>query len=383
MGKRGHGEGSIRRRNNGKWLAQVTIDGHRLSKTHDTRKEAQEWVYETTGQIKRGLTYKGANTTFGEFMEEWLRSIRSSVKQRTWSYYNTVTSTHIMAALGDIKFKDLKPAHIQALYHSMEDSGVGIHVIRKAHTILHSALQHATVQGYTVRNPASATIPPAEPEKEMRILDESQVSQLLIVTKDSRLGALLHVAVATGMRQMELLGLQWTDIDWLKKTLTVQRQLKRGRALDVQYTKPKTAHGMRLLALGESTIMVLQEHYNRQQLERQFAGDKWQENNLVFPTSRGTPWNPRNLRRDFEKALQAAGLPQIRFHDLRHTAASLMLNHGIPVIVVSRRLGHSRPSITMDVYGHLIPGLQQQAADKIDELITPVEIELDEYSEQE
>jgi integrase len=204
----------------------------------------------------------------------------------------------------------------------------------------------------------------------MRILDESQVTQLLVAARDTRHAALLHVALTTGMRMGELLGLTWDDVDW-QGAIRVERQLQRDGSL----ASPKTRHGRRVVAVGERTLESLRQQRNRLDMERKFAGKRWKENNLIFPSSVGTPQSQRNVLRDFKKVLAGAGLPDFRFHDLRHTAAALMLNHGVPVIIVSRRLGHSRPSITLDLYGHLIPGLQADAAEKMDELVTPVEIE--------
>jgi integrase len=210
----------------------------------------------------------------------------------------------------------------------------------------------------------------------MQFLDESQVGQLLLAARGSRMEAIIHLAVSTGMRQMELLGLKWTDLDWVKQTLRIERQLARSDSENVRFSPPKTKLGKRTISLGDQTIQVLQRWNDMQNEERKAAGEKWKEHGLMFTSKVGTPVFYRNLLRDFKLLLQDAGLPDIRFHDLRHTAASLMLNHGIPVIVVSRRLGHAKPSITLDVYGHLIPSMQNEAAQKIDELITPVAISM-------
>jgi len=174
------------------------------------------------------------------------------------------------------------------------------------------------------------------------------------------------------MREMEILGLKWNDLDWVKQTLKIERQLMRPEEGKIRFTPPKTKAGKRSLKLGSKTIEMLRAHNNRQQGERIAAGEKWEKHDLIFPNSLGGPIHPRNLLRDFKKLLCEAGLPEIRFHDLRHTAASLMLNHGIAPIVVSQRLGHARTSITLDVYGHLMPSMQTEAADVIDELITPI-----------
>ena len=157
--------------------------------------------------------------------------------------------------------------------------------------------------------------------------------------------------------------------------LKVEWQLARPTGEDVAFTQPKTRYGKRTVVLGSGTIHALRKHNERQNLARQKAAENWLENNLIFTTCYDTPHNPRNILRDFKLLAKRAGLPIIRFHDLCHTAASLMLNHGIPIIVVSRMLGHAKPSITLDVYGHLLPSMQIKAAEKIDELITPVLLE--------
>jgi integrase len=370
--KRGNNEGSIHRRPTGTWRAQVTLNGRRLSFTADTRHDCQEWLKKTSGQIDGGLTFASTRITLGEFLSGWLSSLKPSKRPRTWTHYEQVSRTYILPNLERIKVKDLRPEHIQSLYDGMLDKGVGVFTVLKVHTVLHSALSHAVRTGVIGRNPASLTILPKEPADEMKILDESQVSQMLVAAQDSRLEVLLHLAVVTGMRQMELLGLKWTDLDWVNQTIKVERQLLRPDGEGVKFGPPKTKFGKRSLALGSTTIAVLRSHYEGQHNERKSTGDNWHEYGLIFPNSLGGPIHPRNLLRDFKKLLRDVGLPVIRFHDLRHTAASLMLNHGIPVIVVSRRLGHAKPSITLDIYGHMIPGMQAEAAEKMDQLVTPV-----------
>jgi integrase len=268
----------------------------------------------------------------------------------------------------------LRPDQIQSLYDDLLVQGVGTWTVLKIHNIIQSALSHATKTSLIPHNPASLTIPPREPTSEMKILDESQVSQMLVAAFGYRLEALYYLAVTTGMRQSEILGLMWTDLDWINQTLRIERQLVRPEATEVMFAPPKTKSGKRMIALGNKTIEVLRNHYENQNDERMAMGERWVENGLIFTTSVGTPIHARNLIRFFKKLLKEAGLPEIRFHDLRHTAASIMLNHGIPVIIVSRRLGHARPSITLDVYGHLIPSMDEVAAQKIDELVTPVEL---------
>lgn len=258
------------------------------------------------------------------------------------------------------------------MYNLLLAQGVGTYTVLKIHTVLHSALGHALKTGMIARNPVSLTMPPKEPSEQMKILDESRVSQLHIAAKGNRLEALLHLTLATGMREMELLGLKWNDLDWVKQTLKIERQLMRPEEGKISFAPPKTKSGKRSLKLGLKTIEMLRAHNNRQQGERIAAGERWKEHDLIFPNSLGGSIHQRNLLRDFKKLLREAGLSEIRFHDLRHTAASLMLNRGIAPIVISQSLGHARTSITLDVYGHLMPSMQNEAANVIDELITPI-----------
>jgi integrase len=169
--------------------------------------------------------------------------------------------------------------------------------------------------------------------------------------------------------------------NWNKGTIRVQRQAQRVTGRGIVFFPPKTKAGRRTIQLGEQTLQILRKHLNRQQLERAFTGERWQDLDLIFPTTIGTIQGPSDLLKKFKKMLKKAGLEVIRFHDLRHTAASLMLNNGVPGLVVSKILGHSKPSTTLDIYGHLIPIMQEDAANIMDELVTPIPIEMGEFVE--
>jgi integrase len=372
--KRGNNEGSIFRKKNGSWRAQVSLDGQRLSYTAKTKKECQEWIKKTIGQIDDGMTFANTQITLEEYLSGWITSKKSSIRQTTWIHYKMIIDKYIVPQIGHFKIHGLRPHHIQVFYDRMLGENVGAYTVLKIHTVLHGALDRAVRLGSIGNNPVRLAMPPKEPRREMQIFDENQVSQMLVVAFGNYLEPILHLAVSSGMRQMELLGLKWTDLDWVKQSIKVERQLARPVGENINFTQPKTRYGRRTVILGSGTIDTLRKRYEYQNEARQKASEKWKEHNLIFTTRYGTPHHPRNILRDFKILLEKAGLPIIRFHDLRHTAASLMLNYGIPVIVVSRILGHAKPSITLDVYGHLIPSIQIEAAQKIDELITPVEL---------
>jgi integrase len=374
--KRGNNEGSIHKLPNGRWRGQVSHEGHRLSKVFHTQRECQEWVRKNHNQIEDGMTYTSTKLTLGEYMQGWLTNAKATKRRSTWIHYEQLFRVYITPHLGSMKLKDLRTDKIQGFYNSLLEKDVGVYTIRKIHAILHSALQQAVKTGSINRNPADFSDPPQKPIQEMAILNENQVSQMLVTAKGHRWEALYQLAIVTGMRESELLGLKWIDLDWIRHTLKIERQLQRPTGNGVEFIPPKTRYGKRSIALGQQTIQVLRAHYERQQAERLAAGETWVEYGLIFTTSNGTPIHQRNLQRDFKALIRQAGLPPIRFHDLRHTAASLMMNHDVPVIVVSRRLGHARASITMDVYGHLIPSMQTEAAELMDGLVTPIEVKL-------
>ncbi len=237
--KRGNNEGSIHRQSNGSWRAQVTLDGRRLSYTAKTRQECQEWIKKTLSQIDEGMTFASTKITLEEFLSSWLISIKTSIKPRTWSHYEQLIRQYIMPSLGHIRVRDLRPDQIQGFYNLLARAGDWGFTIRKIHAVLHSALSHAMKMNMIGHNPASAVIKPQKPAREMAILDESQVSQMLIAARDTRLEPILHLAVTTGMRQMELLGLKWMDLDWIKHTLKVERQLVRPEEKKAQFASPK------------------------------------------------------------------------------------------------------------------------------------------------
>lgn len=377
--KRGNKEGTVFYDSTKEsWRAQVTLDGHRLSHNSKTRQEAQEWLKETIAQIDTGLTFDGARTKLCDFLEDWLISTKPGLKPNTWYQYNMTAHNHILPTLGKIPLMDLRAEHIQKLYDKKLKEGTGARTVQFMHQTLHKALDHALRLGIIPRNPTAATFRPKDETKEMKIYDESQVSQLLMAVQGTRVEALYQLVLATGMRQSEVLALKWSDLDWKNQTITVRRQLVRlPKSKDEYFSTVKTNAGKRTITLGNATIESLRNHVNIQDEEkRNPQREKWDENDLIFPSITGTPMNQSNLYHHFKALIAEIGLPDIRFHDLRHTAASLMLNHGIAPMVVSKRLGHAKVSITLDTYGHLIPELHGDVAQMIDDFISPVRIPL-------
>jgi len=372
--KRGQNEGTIYQRKDGLWIVQVTIQSKRISKYFKTQSECREWLRNTQSQIHNGLTFAGAQTTLEEFLAQWLISYRSSLHPTTSIQYEGIIRLHLIPVLGHLKLKDLRTDQIQALYNAETERGTSPRMVQYIHTVLRRALNIALRWGLIGRNPALLFTLPKLKRKEMKTLNDSQVRVFLSAAKGLRHEALFWMAVFTGLREGELFGLKWFDLDWGKKHLRVQRQLQRIQGKGMVFTEPKTKTGKRMIVLSTATIAKLREHLDHQQQERISAGDKWQEFDLLFPSTLGTPMDPSNMYKDFKDTLKKAGLPDIRFHDLRHTAATLMLIQGTHPKIVQERLGHSNISLTMDTYSHVLPSMQEEAAEKMDELLIPIDV---------
>src|SRR3990172_3581918 len=366
--RRGNQEGSIYQKPNGKWRAQLMLNGGRLSITANSRLEAQDWLRTTRNQIENGLTFKGANTSFGEFLDDWLASAKPRLAEHSWRTYGQLIRDYIKPVLGKIRLRDLNPSAIQMFYDKKVAEGLGLRTVQKTHTVIHAALNSAMKLGLLGRNPDNATQPPKPVRKEMKFLNTDQVRKLLQTARKTgdRNYALCYIAIATGMREGELLALRWEDVNLDQGILNVRLGLKRLPGGGLKLQQPKTKSSVRSVKLGREAIEILQLQKIRNALDEEQAGRLWQDLNFVFPSTVGTPMDPTNLIKSFRKLLRAAELPPIRFHDLRHSAASLMLNNGVDVLVASHRLGHARPSITLDVYGHLIPSMQVQAAEVLE-----------------
>lgn len=374
--KRNRGEGSIYPRADGTWRAQVCHRGERLSFSAATRAECIAWVQDVQSKVRRGWNLQGAKTTLKDFAAYWLELAKTKIRQKTIVSYESVLRTHIIPRLGNVQLCDLKPDRIDQFYVEMLTAGIGIYTVRVCHRTLHVMLANALRYDHILRNPADGATVPRAPSREMMVLDEEQVTRFLTTTSGTRYEALFRLAVTTGMREAELFGLKWADISWHHSVINLRRQAQRIPGQGMQFSEPKTKAGKRTIKLSQGALNALREHKLRQERERELASRRWVEQDLVFASRFGGTLDQSNLRREFYAILEVAGLPKMRFHDLRHTAASLMLNNNIPVIVVSRILGHSKPSVTLDIYGHLYNEMQNEAAQLMDDLTTSVPVML-------
>lgn len=371
--RRSNQEGSIYQRPNGRWTAQVSVAGKRLAKTFASQRECRTWLLEQRAISERGLKHLGFTTTVAEYFSEWLASNKPALRPKTFVQYEAMVKRHIVPVIGKLKMAELKPYTVQQLYTTKSQSGESQYTVRMVHRVLHRALKVAEMQGLIASNPAKLVIRPKVARKEMKVLSDTDVRQFMIVAQGTRNEALYQLAVTTGMRQGEILGLQWPDVDWASLTIGVRRQMQYIRGEGLVLNQPKTTTSVRTVQIGPVTLRKLMAHRKLMEFEQ---GLDFNPKGLVFISRRGKAMGEKGVRTDFQGLLRKAGLPKMRFHDLRHTAASLMLSSGMPVIKVARQLGHARPSTTLDIYGHLIPGLEAEAAAKLDELVTPIATQL-------
>ncbi len=374
--RRGNNEGSIYRRKDGLWCAQVSLQGRRLTKYAKTQSLCRAWIKEMLNKIDGGLTFEGTQITLERFVEMWLNGKVLSRRPRTVHQYQQIVRLHILPIMGHMRLQDIRPTHVRQLYAIKRKEGRGPRTVQLIHATLYNALKQAVREGVLRHNPVEAVERPRVEQSEMQILNDDQIRQFLITAKGSPFEAIFYLALATGMRQGELLGLKWSDIDWNKGILFVQRQLQQIEGQGYVFLPPKTRAGRRQIKVGTATLKQLEDHRNRQALEKAVAGDRWRENDLIFPTTIGTPLDYKRATQEFKRILKHAGLPSIRFHDLRHTSLNALMEMGTPVNTVQRRGGHAKPSTTIDIYGHATARSQEVAAEKIEELITPIPVEL-------
>lgn len=292
------------------------------------------------------------------YLRRWLASKQGALRIRTHDRYRQLVECHMIPALGKTKLRGLKPDQLQRLYASRLEEGSSPRTVHHIHSVLHNALEQAVKWGYVPRNVADVVEPPAVPAAEIRPLSGEDVGRLLDVAEreDDRLRALYAVAAHTGMRLGELLALRWADVDLEAGAVHVRRVLVSVKDRTGSYGEPKTKRSRREVPLTDDAIEALRAHKDRQAFERKALGDDYADEDLVFCTQLGTPLQRKVVQEAFKRALFRARLPMAtRFHDLRHTAATLMLGNGVDIPTAAAVLGHSQNSTTLNVYAHAMP----------------------------
>ena len=372
---RGHGEGSIFERKGGTrkkpWVAQVTLEnGEKKQTYHATQREAIVALRKMLNELEQGMFITEKDQTVSQFLEYWLENVhKPAIRLNTYVKCRELVQLHLLPALGHVRLQRLTIQQVQLLYSSMQEKNLSASRIRFLHVTLHKALDDAMRIGLVAKNVCESVKPPRIVRKERPVLTPEQAQRLLEAAKGSRLETLLMVALATGMRRGELLGLKWQDINLEKGSLQIVRSMDRVAGHGVVESEPKTAQGRRRIALPPFVVEALKQHRVKQLEARLKAGPAWHENDLVFCNVYGNFLHPFRLYTMFEKVLADAGLPHMHFHDLRHSAATILLSMGVNIKVVQEILGHSQVSMTLGIYSHVLPGMQAEAMSKMNDLL--------------
>ncbi len=340
-----------------------------------TRKEAQRTLTEHLAKLDGGIYVTPSRQALGAFLrDEWLPAVRSTIRPSTWASYEMNIEKHVLPSLGSMELRHLSPSHLNALYADLlkrghrDGGGLSARSVRYVHVIIRKALKDAMRWGRVGRNVADLADPPKQSTPELRVWGRNQLQTFLARVSDDRLSPLYLLAVTTGMRRGELLGLRWIDVDLNTRRLQVRQTLivVNNR---VQVSQPKTARSRRSIALDSGTVAALRSHRARQLEEHMAWGPAYEDSGLVFTQENGCPIHPQALSSAFQRHAKAAKLLVIPFHSLRHSYATLALSNGIHPKVVSDRLGHSNIAVTLDTYSHVLEAVGEQAATRVASLI--------------
>ncbi len=343
-----------------------------------TRKaDAEKLVTELVKRHNDGEYRPPERQTLGEYLtDRWLPAQRSQLKATTFHSYKSNIRLHVLPSLGNIPLPRLAPEDLDGLYarllesgrrnRSGDGSGLSPSSVRYVHRILRKALNDAVRKGTLIRNPAALADPPKRSARtnrgrEMKVWSQAQLQTFLGSLDGQRLAPAFVLAAHTGMRRGEITGLRWSDVD-LDAKLVYVRQAAVVVNYQLRLTDVKTANGNRTIDVNDDVVRALQAWRRKQAEERLLLGAGYDDHDLVFARPDGAPTHPEMVGATFDRVVTRSGLPRIRFHDVRHTHATLLLKAGVPIKVVSERLGHATASFTLDVYGWVLPGMQAEAA---------------------
>ena len=358
--------------------------------TFPTLREAERFVHQF---YAHGGAVAPPNTRvrLGEFLEQWLRDYATSaVSPTTLRCYQGIVKHIALSFLGLTPLPRLAPQAIQSFLAKKLEEGLSSTTVRHIYALLHGALGHAVKWGLIPRNPCDFVDPPRRRQAEMRVWDEEQVRLFLAeARRSSRYYVLYLAAILTGMRQGELLGLRWQDVDLTLGIASVRQTFyplygskQRSKQVQLLFKEPKSAKSRRTIALPPTLVEELHKVREEQARYREAFGSAYADYGLVFCQPNGKPLNANNIvKRDFRRVIERAGLPRIRFHDLRHCHATHLLRQGVHPKVVQERLGHATTAFTLAVYSHVLPGMQEEAARRIENTLLGTSKDRDPFAE--
>lgn len=373
--------GHIRKRGDNSWAIIIDLppgpDGKRRQKwhtVHGTKKEVEKELTHILRDIDQGVIADPNHLTVAEFLERWLSDYAEiNLAPQTYRRYRDIIHVHLIPALGRHTLGKLTPMHIQKYYaEAVRKPRIGkteplsSTTVLQHHHVLHKALEHAVKWRILAINPATAIDPPRKERNEMQTLTTEQATKLMESARGYTLYVPIALALLCGLRRGEIFAIRWSDIDLITGRLQVRRSLDytSGKAI---FKEPKTDRGRRMVALPARMVEILRQHKNEQEILKTMKSDEYHDQGLVCCLDDGRPVLYA-VNDSFNRILKRAALPHIRFHDLRHSHATALLGAGVNPKIVSERLGHSTISLTMDVYSHVLPDMQREAAAKIDRL---------------
>jgi len=375
---RGNGEGTIYKRKDGKWCGQLTIgttpEGKQKRKSFygDTRKEVARKMTEMKHKLFTGTYIEQTNMKLGNWLKKWVKGRKSSLAYSTYRNYEMMIRNHLIPTLGRTKLKELNARQVQELLnYKLEhgkvngEGGLSASSVKYIYTTLHAALEQAVKERLIPNNICVAVeVPKKQEETKLHTWNNKQVMQFLNHAKDFRFYEVFFLALNTGMRKGELLGLKWQDINFSKNKIEVKRQLTRTDE-GLIFKKVKTKSGNRTIPVTDEVAKFLKSHKIRQSEQRLALGDGYNQNDLIACNGIGNALDGRNLNREFKKIIDKAGLPEIRFHDLRHTFSTTYLQNGGNIKTLQQILGHSSITVTIDTYSHVTDEMLYQASKNI------------------
>jgi integrase len=363
-------KGHIRERSPGRWAIVLDVHdpqtGKRKRRWHSfkgTKREAQVECARLVSEVQQGHAIEPNKITVAAFLDrfdhDWLSVHVSARSAERYQY----ALKHVRQRLGERLLQKLQPADLAALYAGLLRDGLGPRTVKLTHRVLHRALGQAKLWGIVRDNPAELAKPPKAPDRETEMLKPDQAAMLLDRLRGKPLYVLASLALATGMRRNELLAIRWCDVDLDAARLTIERALEQTAAHGIRIKGPKTRHGRRTISLPPHAVAELRQHWVNQQQQRLAAGlGKAPDSAPVFATIAGGYMNQGTITRQWGDQMAAIGMPDVTLHSLRHTHASMLISAGVDVLTVSRRLGHGSPKVTLEVYGHLVHGSDDRAA---------------------
>jgi integrase len=340
-----------------------------------TKKEAEKYLSEQINDLDKGTYFEPKDLTFFEYLDYWLENYaKPNTAVRTIEGYQYIIEQHLKPSLGNIKIAKLHPAHLQEYYSlklakgKIDGMGLSPTSVKHHHRLIHKVLKDAVKWQFLARNVAEAVTPPKTKRVEMKIWNNEEVKTFLRKAKVSSYYSVFFTAIFTGMRRGEVLGLRWQDVDFDNNVIYVRQALQEVRGKGLTFKEPKSGKS-RSIAITSIVTQELKNVLKQQLMNKSMFGSDYCNLDLVFAQKNGKPLQPTEMHRNYRKIINENGLKYIRFHDLRHTHASLMLQQGVHPKVVSERLGHSTIGITMDTYTHVLPNLQKEAAHQFEQLI--------------